>query len=84
MKEKIVCVEWDDSTFNSGYYDKRKPEEFEPILVKTVGHWIKRTKKAVIISHERFYDYKGKGDDNRHITTIPKKMIRKIIELEAK
>ena len=26
MKEKIVCVEWDDASFNQGYYDKKSPK----------------------------------------------------------
>lgn len=82
MTDKIVCVEWDDASFHSGYYDKRRPEDFEPVCIKTVGFLVKRTKKAVIVAHERIFDSKGKRDDDRHISTIPKKMIRKIVKLE--
>ena len=80
-KGRIVCIEWDDACSSSGYYDKRRPEDFEPVLTRTVGHFIKKTKRGVIVSQERFYDEKGKPNDDRHIVTIPKKMIRQIIEL---
>ena len=83
MKEKIVCVEWEDACSNSGYYDKRRPEDFEPVLARTVGHFITRTKSAVIVAQERFYDNKGKPESERHIITIPKKMIRKVMELNS-
>lgn len=81
-KEQVVCIEWDDASSHSGFYDKRRPEDFEPVRVKTVGHWIKRTKRAVIVSQERFYNSKGKRDDDRHIIVIPKKMIRRIVYLK--
>jgi len=82
MKDKIVCVEWEDAASNSGFYDKRRPEDFEPILTKTVGHFIKKTKKCIIVSQERFYDSKGKPNDDRHIATIPQKMIRRVVPLK--
>ena len=82
MKERIVCVEWDDACYNSGFYDKKSPEDFEPVLTKTVGHFIKKTKKGIIVSQERFYDSKGKPNDDRHIVTIPQKMIRRVIPLK--
>jgi len=84
LKERIVCVEWDDASSNSGYYDRKSPERFEPVRCHTVGHFIKRTKKAVIVSQERFYDDKGKIEDDRRIVTIPKKMIIKVIEMRAR
>ena len=81
MKERIVCVEWDDAAYNSGYYDPKIPEDFEPVRTRTVGHLVRKTKDTVIVSQDRFY--KGeKRDDDRHIGTIPKKMIVKI-EYEA-
>jgi len=80
MKEKIICVDWEDAAYNSGYYDKKNPEDFEPVLTKTVGHLVKRTKKAIILSQDRFYRGK-KIDDDRHIGIIPIKMIKKITEL---
>ena len=82
MKDKIVCVEWEDASSNSGFYDKRRPEDFEPVLTKTVGYFIKKTKKGIIVSQERFYDSKGKPNDDRHIVTIPKKMIRRVAPLK--
>ncbi len=81
-KERIVCVEWEDASSNSGYYNKDHPEKFTPVKAKTVGHLVKKTQVAIIVSQDRFYDEKGKVDDDRHISTIPKKMIKKITELK--
>ena len=81
MKEKIVCVEWDDASFNSGYYDAKDKEKFEPVKTKTAGFVVKSDRKSLIISHDRFYDEEGKIDE-RYITTIPRAMIRKITELK--
>jgi len=83
MKERIVCVEWDDASFNSGYYDKKDKDRFNPVKTKTAGFVVKSDRKCIIVSHDRFYDEKGKVDDERHITTIPKAMIRKITELKG-
>lgn len=81
MKDKFVCVEWEDASFVSGYYDKREPGEYEPILTKTVGHLVYKTAKAVIVAQDNFYDPKGELTDSRHLTIIPKKMIKQIIML---
>ena len=82
-KEKIVCIEWDDAAFDTGYYDKSKPECFQPVKTRTVGHLIKPSKKAVVIGFERFYDSTGKATDDRHIDTIPRGMIRKVTILRS-
>lgn len=79
-REKIVCIEWDDAAYNSGYYDKKEPENFMPVHTRTVGHLVKKTKRSVIVSQDRFYE-KGKVSDNRHLGIIPKKMIKKMIYL---
>ncbi len=81
-KEKIVCVEWDDASYNSGYYTEARPESFEPVKTRTVGFLVKKTKGAIVISHDRFY-MDDKLDDERHITTVPKKMIVKVTELHG-
>ena len=81
MREKIVCIEWDDATFNSGFYDKKTPENFEPTFTQTVGHLVRKTAKYIIVSQDRFYDSKGKPSDDRHLSIIPKKMIRRVILL---
>ena len=84
MKEKLVCVEWEDASYNSGYYDKKSPEDFKPVFSKSVGHLIKLSKQTVLLSMDRFYSPdKKKMESERHITIIPKKMITKIIYLEA-
>jgi len=78
MKERIVLVEWDDAASNSGYYDQEHPEKFEPVRCRTVGHFISKDKKAIVIASEVFDD-----GDKRHIHTIPKKMIVKVMELKS-
>ena len=78
MKERIVCVEWDDASSNSGYYNKDHPEKFNPVRCKTVGHLISKNKKAVVICSDAFED-----GDKRGIHTIPKKMIVRITELKG-
>ena len=84
MRDKMVCVEWDDAGFNSGYYDKDSKTRFRPVRTKTIGFVIKSDRQCVIISHERFYKEDGKLEDERHITTIPRAMTRKIVQLKEK
>ena len=83
MKDRIVCIEWYDASFNSGYYDKKYPERYTPVKTMTVGHLIKNDKVAIVVSQERFYDEKDVPDDDRHIVTIPRGMIRKVTELKG-
>ena len=82
MKERIVCVEWTDACYNSGYYDK-KDECFSPAKTKTTGFVVKSDRKCIILSHDRFYNEDGKLGEERHITTIPRAMIRKITQLKG-
>jgi len=84
MKERIVRVIWDDAAYNNGYYDKEREasgKEFHPCRTSTVGHVVKSNKKKIILSHDRFYDSKEKVDDERHLSIIPRGMIRQVIEL---
>jgi len=83
MREKIVCVEWDDACFDSGYYDKGNPKRYEQLETKTVGLVIKTTPKEIIVGTDTWLNNDGKTE-YRHISTIPKKMIRKIVYLEAR
>ena len=82
IRERIVCIEWEDAAYNSGYYDKKTPEDYEPVLTRTVGHLVKKTKKAIIVSQDRFYNGE-KIDNDRHLGIIPKKMIRRVSYLEG-
>jgi len=82
MKERIVCVEWDDASFDSGYYDKQDPERYSPLNTKTVGMIVKSSAKEIILAVDS-WNNKGKETEYRHITTIPKKMIIKIVELKG-
>ena len=85
MKDRIVCVEWDDASFSSGYYDKDdKTGKFAPWRTKTAGFVVRSDRKSIVISGDRFYDAQGKLDDERHITVIPRAMIRHIAELKER
>ena len=81
VKEKMVCIEWEDAYYNPGYYDREKPETLQPILTRTVGHLISNTKKAIVVSGDRFYS-KGRPEENRHIMVIPRTMIKVVKELK--
>ena len=80
MKEKIVCIDWEDASYNSGYYDEDKPEDFSPFPTRTVGHLVKKDKTAMVVAQDRFYKG-GKKNDDRRISTIPRKMIRRVVVL---
>ena len=82
MKERIVCVEWDDASFDSGYYDKNDSRRYNQLKTKTSGFVVKSTPKEIIIATDSWADNSGETE-YRHITTIPKKMIRKITELKG-
>ena len=83
MREKIVCVEWDDASFDSGFYDRKDPDRYVQLKTNSVGHLIKSTPTEIIIGTDCWQNLK-ELKDYRHITTIPKKMIRKIIVLGGK
>ena len=83
MKDKkIVCVEWDDAGFNSGYYDADNKDMTSPIIVRTVGHLLQKNKSVVVVATDD-YKYASQAKDQRHISTIPKKMVRKISYLRS-
>ena len=77
MKDKIVCVEWDDAGFNSGYYDKKNKDIHSPIIVRTVGYLIMKNKSVVITSTDR---YKYGGEVN--FETLAAEEVRRIIIIE--
>jgi hypothetical protein len=80
-RERPVCIEWNDAAYNSGYYDKDKPELFDPVPTKSIGFIVERKRDRIILCMDRFYS-EGKLDDERHICTIPKKMIKRIVPLK--
>jgi len=81
QRSKIVCVEWEDASFSSGFYDKKDPKRFDPIPARTVGYLVKSDRAKVIVATEKFIDYEG-VEDLRHIHTIPRKLIKSIRRLE--
>lgn len=78
-KEKLVLIEWYDACYTPGYYDASKKEQYEPQLTKTVGFLVKSDKRSIIVCQDRFYG--TDGVDERHIGTIPKKMVKRIVIL---
>ena len=79
-KEKPVLIEWYDACYNTGYYDASQKERFEPTLTKTAGFLVKSDRESMIVCQDRFYN--TDGVDERHIGTIPKKMIKSIVYLK--
>ena len=79
-KNKIVSIEWEDASYNQGYWDVKDPENFNVIHNNTVGHLIKINKEVVITSTDR---WRAPDDCHRHISTIPRKMIKKITYLKG-
>ena len=77
-KEEIVCIEWEDASFISGYYDPDKPENFHAVPTKTVGFLVIKGRRAVVVSQDRFYFEDGSIDSDRHLSIIPRKMIKSI------
>jgi len=82
MKKRIACVEWDDATFDSGYYDKQDTSRYDVLKTLSVGFVVKSTPKEIILAVDSWVN--KQGTEYRHITTIPKKMVRKVTEFEAK
>lgn len=82
QKERPVCIEWEDATYNAGYYDKDDPKRFNPAPTKTIGFIVKRDRDKLIVCMDRFYSTDGKElEDERHTSTIPRKMIKRIIPM---
>ena len=78
MKEKIVLIDWDDASSNSGYWDDHRLEDFGLVRNQSVGHLIRSDRKQVVIAMDRWRD----GDRRyRTIATIPRGMIKKITYL---
>ena len=82
-KEQIVCVEWEDASYDSGYYDEKDPKRFDPIKIKTVGFIATKDRKKIVVTIDKFYPYKEETE-LRHCSTIPRKYITKIRYLEDK
>ena len=81
MKEQDVRIEWDDAAYDVGYYDKDTPRRFDQLLTTTVGQVVKSDRKQIVVATDTWINYEGKKE-YRHISTIPKKMIRRIIYLK--
>ncbi len=81
-KDRIVAVEWDDATFDSGYYDATSPNRYKQLKTKTVGLVVKSDRKQIIVATDSWLNNEGKAE-YRHISTIPKKMIKRIRKLEG-
>ena len=79
-KERPVLIEWYDACYNSGYYDANNKERFEPALTRTAGFLVKSDRNSVIVCQDRFYNTDNTIDE-RHLGTIPRKMIKRITYL---
>lgn len=75
-KKKIVCIEWEDASSYTGYYDSRRPDDTTTVNTHTVGYLIENNRKVLKLGVECFED-----GAVRHIHSIPKGMVRKITYL---
>jgi len=75
-KKKIVCVDWEDASSNSGYWSKKDTNEFSTVNARTIGYMVEKNKKMVKLCTENFED-----GGFRHVHCIPKGMVRKITVL---
>ena len=76
MRERFICIEWLDATYNAGYYEDTDDEvkkRFRLMPCQTIGHLIKSDRVKVIVAMDKFGD-----GDMRHLSIIPKKGITKI------
>ena len=78
---RLICIEWNDACYNSGYYDKTTPKKYEQVRTKTVGIEVKSDSKEIIVAMDSWPSDEGKTE-YRHISTIPKKMIKRVIILK--
>ena len=77
-KNKIVYIEWIDSTFEDSYL--RDGEDFAPMALADAGFLVRADKKKVIFATQ--WDEEGKRW--RYIHTIPKPLIKKIVILKVR
>ncbi len=82
MKEIMVRVEWDDASYDSGYYDKTELQRYTQLKTVTVGHLVRRDGKQVLVAMDKWKNSRNEYE-YRHISTIPKKMITRIVELKG-
>ena len=80
-KERFVCIEWEDASYTTGYYDPDDPKRFNPISSQTVGHLIKKDRQKILVGTEKFFLSDGTIDD-RKIQTNHRKMVMRIRYLE--
>ena len=76
-KERFVCIEWEDASYNAGYYEETATTHFHLMPCMTVGHLIKAGRKEVILAMDEFED-----GDHRRTATLPRASVRKIRYLE--
>jgi len=76
MDYTLVVVEWEDIVSDSSWMDDKEIEKLEPVVCRSVGWLLKKTKKLVFLGASVTND--GSVGDR---TTIPKNVIRSIKEI---
>ena len=76
-KPKMVLVYWDDAVHECSGDEG----ELVPSPLVTIGFLDKKTVKYVRMYHE--YDESEGADYKRHTSAIPRKMIKKIVEIKS-
>ena len=64
----IVEIEWFDSSFNSGVFERVEVENYRPIHIFTVGYVTQDDKDVITVVTEHY----KKEETYRYVHTIPK------------
>ena len=76
-KLRPVEIEWEDAVHYSGYYNKNDPSTYQTDCCRTVGYLIKKNRQIVSLTSDAF-DY----DLERNVTTIPRRVVKRILYLK--
>jgi hypothetical protein len=77
---KLVYVEWEDAyTQEAGWKSIKKLRKQKPVLVKSVGYLVKDDPNFIIVAGT----YVPEDGDCDGDTTIPRGMIRKVINIAS-
>ena len=76
-KLRPVEIEWEDAMHYTGYYDKNDSSTYQTDCCRTIGYLVKKNRQIVSLISDSF-DY----NRERTVTTIPRRMVKKITYLE--
>ena len=82
-KLRPVEIEWEDAMHYSGYYNKNDPSTYQTDCCRTVGYLIKKNRQIVSLISDAVCNRDTSGyDRERNVTTIPRRMVKRILYLK--